>query len=104
MLSPSFFTPQSWQDAMDIAEYIGADNSEAAARFLHALEGACTQLAALPGMGSRLTVDAKALQGARMLPITGFEHYLIFYRATTKSIQVIRVLHTARDFPTIFGE
>jgi hypothetical protein len=37
MLSPSFFTPQSWQDAMDIAEYIGADNSVAAARFLHAL-------------------------------------------------------------------
>ncbi len=66
MLSPSFFTPQSWQDAMDIAEYIGADNSEAAAHFLHALEGACTQLAALPGMGSRLTFDAKALKGARM--------------------------------------
>ena len=51
---------------MDIAEYIGADNPEAAARFLHALEGACTQLAALPGMGSRLTFDAKALKGARM--------------------------------------
>jgi hypothetical protein len=24
MLSPSFFTPQSWQNAIDIAEYIGA--------------------------------------------------------------------------------
>jgi len=38
-----------------------------------------------------------------MLPITGFENYPIFYRATTKSIQVIRLLHAARDFPTIFG-
>jgi toxin ParE1/3/4 len=104
MLSPSLFTPQAWQDALDIAHYIETDNPEAAARFLNALEGTCTQLAALPGMGSVRTFHAKALKGARMLPITGFENYLIFYSATRQSIKVIRVLHAARDFPTIFKE
>jgi plasmid stabilization system protein ParE len=44
MLSPSFFTPQAWQDALDIAHYIETDNPDAAARFLHALEGTWTQL------------------------------------------------------------
>ena len=37
-----------------------------------------------------------------MMPVTGFEQHLVFYVATKQSIQVIRILHTARDFPTIF--
>jgi plasmid stabilization system protein ParE len=42
------------------------------------------------------------LQGVRMIPVTGFEHYLLFYTASGKSIKVIRVLYAARDYPTIF--
>jgi len=38
MLSPSLFTPQAWQDALEIVAYIGTDNPEAAARFVPALE------------------------------------------------------------------
>jgi plasmid stabilization system protein ParE len=37
-----------------------------------------------------------------MLPVTGFENYLIFYVAAGKNMKVLRVLHAARDFPTIF--
>ncbi len=104
MLSPSLFSPQAWQDAIDIMQYIGADNPEAAARFLPALEETCTQLAALPGMGSVRTFQRKDLKGTRILPVTGFENYLIFYAAAGKSITVLRILHAARDFPTIFKE
>ena len=52
MLSPSLLTPQAWQDALEIAAYIGTDNPEAASRFVPALEATCAQLLALPGMGS----------------------------------------------------
>jgi toxin ParE1/3/4 len=102
MLSPSLFSPQAWQDTLEIITYIRADNPEAAARFLPALEKTCTQLVALPGMGSVRAVQRKDLQGVRILPVTGFEHYLIFYIAAGTSIKVIRILHAARDFPTIF--
>ena len=102
MLSPSLFTPQARQDTLEIVEYIGTDNPEAASRFVPALEETCTQLVALPGLGSARTFQRKDLQGVRILPVTGFEHYLIFYTAVQKNVKVVRVLHAARDFPTIF--
>jgi hypothetical protein len=54
-------------------------------------------------MGSARTFERPDLKGIRMLPVTGFEGYLIFYSAVSKRITVIRVLHAARDFPTIFN-
>jgi toxin ParE1/3/4 len=102
MLSPSLFTPQAWQDALEITEYIALDNPEAAARFVPALEATCAKLVALPGMGSARTFRNTDLTEVRILPVTGFEHYLIFYTAVGKNMKVIRVLHAARDFPTIF--
>jgi toxin ParE1/3/4 len=102
MLSPSLLTPQAWQDAIEITEYIGTDNPEAAVRFVPALEATCAQLLALPSLGSVRQFRRKDLKGVRILPVTGFEHYLIFYSAAGSSIQVIRVLHAARDFPTLF--
>jgi toxin ParE1/3/4 len=103
MLSPSFFTPQAWQDALEIVEYIGADNPEVVARFVPALESTCAQLLALPGMGSVRTFRRKDLKGVRIVPVTGFEHYLVFYTSIRKHVQIVRVLHAARDFPTIFA-
>ena len=103
MLSPSLFTPQAWQDALDIVAYIAADNVSAAERFLPALEETCTQLLALPGLGSARTFRRKDLTGLRIMPVTGFEHYLIFYTAAQRSVKVLRILHAARDFPTIFS-
>ena len=103
MLSPSLFTPYAWQDALDITRYIAADNPAAAERFLPALEETCTQLVALPGMESARTFQRKDLTGVRVLPVTGFEHYLIFYTSAQRSVKVLRILHAARDFPTIFA-
>jgi toxin ParE1/3/4 len=102
MLSPALFTPQARQDALDIVAYIAADNPEAASRFVPAMEETCTQLVALPGMGSARSFRRKDLTGVRMLPVTGFEHYLIFYTSAQRSVKVLRILHAARDFPTIF--
>lgn len=102
MLSPSHLSPQAWQDALEIVAYIAADNPDAAARFVSALEATCAQLVALPGMGSARSFRRKDLMDVRMLPVTGFEQYLIFYTVVGKRITVLRVLHAARDFPTIF--
>ena len=102
MLSPSLFTPQAWQDALEITEYIALDNPEAAARFVPALEATCAKLVALPGLGSVRTFRSTDLTEVRILPVTDFEHYLIFYTAVQKNVKVLRMLHAARDFPSIF--
>ena len=103
MLSPSPFSPQAWEDMRAIVAYIAADNPDAAAQFVPALEATYDKLAALPGRGSVRHFQRKDLQDVRMLPVTGFEHYLLFYSTTRTHVKVLRVLHAARDFPTIFA-
>jgi len=44
----------------------------------------------------------EGLQGVRVMPVTGFEHYLIFYSTTRTHVSVLRILHAACDFPSIF--
>jgi len=73
-----------------------------AARFVPAVEETCVQLVALPGLGSVRHFRQESLQGVRMIPVTGFEHYLLFYTALPTTVKVLRILHAARDFPTIF--
>jgi plasmid stabilization system protein ParE len=67
------------------------------------LEETYVQMEALPGMGSVRHFGRKDLQGVRIIPVTGFEHYLLFYMTMQKHVKVLRILHAARDFPTIFA-
>ena len=103
MLSPSQFSPQAWDDMRAIVAYIAADSPEAAARFVPALEATYQHLVVLPGMGSIRHFRRKDLQGVRSIPVTGFERYLLFYSTMRTHVKVLRVLHAARDFPTIFA-
>jgi toxin ParE1/3/4 len=103
MLSPSQLSPQAWDDMRDIVAYIATDNPDAAARFVPALEATVAQLVALPGIGSVRHFRRTDLQGMRILPVTGFKDYLIFYTAVRTQVKVVRILHAARDFPSIFG-
>jgi len=67
------------------------------------LEATVAQLVALPGMGSVRQFRRTDLKGVRMIPVTGFEHYLLFYSTTGTRVKVLRILHTARDFPPLFA-
>lgn len=78
MLSPSQFSPQAWDDMRDIVAYIASDNPDAASRFVPALEATYMQLVALPGMGSVRHFRRPDLEGVRMMPVTGFESYILF--------------------------
>lgn len=40
---------------------------------------------------------APRLAGLRVWPVPGFRRLLIFYRVTTNTVDVARVLHSARD-------
>src|SRR5207253_2286674 len=81
--------------------YIGRDSLPAARRFLQAADKAMEKLARMPQMGSPWDSTNPALAGLRVWGIRKFENYLIFYRAVPEGIEVLRVLHGARDLDTL---
>ena len=81
-----------------LVEQAGLD---VALRLLDATQEAFQALVQMPEMGVRRDFRNPALEGLRMWPIKGFQHYLVFYRPTDKGIDVIRVLHTARDIGSL---
>jgi toxin ParE1/3/4 len=85
------------RDALLIFTRIGEDNVTAARNFLRALSGDMKRLVDFPGLGTLRDFEHPKLQGLRSLPISGFTNYLIFYRATEKELQALRVIHGARD-------
>jgi toxin ParE1/3/4 len=48
-------------------------------------------------MGARRTFRKRVLKELRSWPFSGFENYLIFYRFDEARLEVLRVIHGARD-------
>lgn len=98
------YRPQARQDALDITQAIAKDSVSAAEAFFAELEQACTLLATMPYIGAAHRFQVTRLEGLRIWPLRRFEKYLIFYRPTTDGLDVIRILHGARDLPSRFGD
>ena len=95
-------TPQTRFDLRQIAQYIAHDDRRAAIRFLDAAETTFQQLAESPELGSLGEFQSPALSGVRRWRVKRFTNYLIFYRPLADGIEVLRVLHGARDIDAIF--
>ena len=89
--------PRAERDLEEIWHFIAQDQVPAADRFVDLLIGKFSLLASSPRMGKRRTDLAPELRG---FP---FRNYLIFYRASDEKLEIVRVLHAARDIPTIFS-
>jgi toxin ParE1/3/4 len=75
-----------------------------AERLLGAIEQATNFLLEMPEAGSmREFADARA-RGIRSWTIHGFDAYLNFYRPREDGIEIIRVLHVARDLSTVLWD
>lgn len=85
------------QDLIEQATFIAADNLEAAEQFLVAAEATFQQLGQLPGIGRLSIFSNPLLQGIRQYPIKGFKNHLVFYRDQGSDVEILRVLHGARD-------
>lgn len=88
-------------DLIEIGDYIGRDSARAELRFFDAVETAFRRLQALPFSGRPYNSRSGALEGLRVMPIHGFSNWLICYRPTDESIEIIRVVHGARDLPRV---
>lgn len=85
-------------DIIEIWDYIADDSFEAADRWVDQLDEKFRLLATQPLMGR---VRFELERGMRSFP---FGRYVIFYMPTDEGIDVVRVLHGARDIDAAFGD
>jgi toxin ParE1/3/4 len=97
-------SPAADQDLDDHAAYLAQEASlETALRFLDAAARTFHTIASMPGLGERRETADPRLDGLRVCRVEGFERHLVFYRPTDDGVQVVRVLHGARDIDQVFG-
>ena len=89
--------PQARQDIIESATHIGFDNAVAANRFLDATEETFSFLSDFPQAGGKCLTKLKQLLGLRVFRIRGFPNHIICYLAKEDHVEIIRVLHGARD-------
>ena len=90
--------PQAQNDIDDIWYYIANDNIIAADNWVDRLDEQFRLLALQPLMGRTRDEIAASV---RSFPIG---RYVIFYLPLANGIDVVRVLHSARDVPALFDQ
>ncbi len=96
-MAEAIISPEALQDMGDIRSYIAMDNPEAAARVVKAFETSAALLATQPELGQH----KPRLRGLRLWVVTEFPSYLMFYRVREGQVEIVRVLHGARDVESI---
>jgi len=94
---------QAILDLQEISDYLCQFNPAAASRFLDAAENAIERLESSPRLGRACRFRDPALAGVRKRLIHG-TRYMLYYRPIDDGIEVLRILHGARDAGRIFGE
>lgn len=89
--------PRIWQDLAELAAYIGMDSPRAADRFLDAAHATFARLARNPLSAGRYFSRNPRLDGMRVARVRGFANHLVFFLPVEAGIEVVRVLHGARD-------
>lgn len=85
------------EDAESIADYIARDSLNTAVRFLENTESTLIELAKSKGTGSRFESDHLELANLRIRRVKGFPNHFIFFIELRDAIEVVRILHGARD-------
>jgi toxin ParE1/3/4 len=86
----------------EIVDYIAQDNAVAAEAVRQDLLDTAEEIGGQPGMGIRPRFSAPRFLGIRFLPSGRYPTYLLFYRELSDQVEVLRILHGARDLPSLF--
>jgi toxin ParE1/3/4 len=91
--------PEARNDLQEIYDHIAKDNPSAARRVLTRLRDLARMLAGAPAMGRN-----RPELGPNIRSFVA-DRYVIFYRPSRPAgIEVVRVLHGARDVDALFSE
>jgi len=92
------------RDLDGIADWFADRSLTTALRFAAAADAALSRLAGAPEVGHPRPGEDPFLRQVRSWPVPGFESVLVFYRPSVRGIDVVRILHGARDVPAILEE
>jgi toxin ParE1/3/4 len=90
-------TPLANQDIDAHVNYLCVYNEKAAFRLFDSIRLTLTQIAKIPKIGVSYPLQNSRLAGLRKWPIKDFSNYIIFYLEKPEKIEVVRILHGARD-------
>jgi len=97
-MSRYILSPLASADLREIHDYIAEQDLDAALDAVTRLELACEKLAKMPEMGRKRRELGSTLRSLAV------GHYVIFYRIIKGGVEIIRVLHGARDIRTILAD
>jgi len=89
--------PLVFEDIADIWDYIAEDNENNADAFIDSIDRKFHELALSPQIGRSRT---ELVPGLLSFP---FRRYIIFYLIFPGGIEIVRVLHGARDIDPLFN-
>ena len=90
--------PRARSDLAEIWDYIADDNETRADAFVDTIDSKFHLLAGQPDIGR---VRNDLADGMRSFPVG---RYVIFYRVVPKGVEIVRVLHGARDVDALFSQ
>lgn len=98
-------TPRARRDQNDIVEHLAPESLDAALLFIAKLHETYAVIGAQPRVGhTRPDVRGEAKRDIRCLVVSGFPNHLVFYRVNGDDIDVVRILHGARDIRSVMDE
>ena len=105
-MKPAIFVrPAAERDLDEQAQYLATQGSvERALRFYQAAEATFELLASRPWIGKVNQFRSRFLTNVRTFPLKGFPKHLVFYLPIERGVEIIRVLHGARDLEILFQE
>lgn len=92
------FTAEADADLAAIADYIAAESSRSAVRFVLDIQAACDAIGVMP-LASPLAEELQG-QGVRRKV---YRRYLIFYRIAPEAVEILHIIHGARDLAAVLN-
>ena len=93
-----FISPNAEADLDDIWSFVASRDALVADRLIDAITNQFQMFREMPDAGRQRN---ELRVGLRSFPVGSF---LIFYQRTENTIEIVRVLHGARDIPSLLGE
>ena len=93
--------PATDRDIDEQIACISRENRDAAGRYVEAVSAIIEHIGRMPGMGATRGYKNPRLAGLRMIPVPGFDNFLVFCLVTPRTVDIVRVLHGARDLQPV---
>jgi len=96
--------PRARSDLYEIGLYLSERDLAVSKRFNRAVDRTLEYLLGAPESGEKRDYSNPEYANMRIWQVSGFPNHLIFYRGDKTSITVVRIIHGARDYETMFNE